>query len=574
MRTIIEPFRIRSVEPIRLTTPEHRREVLRRCRGNLFRIRAEDVVIDLLTDSGTGAMSIEQWAGLMRGDESYAGAASYDRFRSAVERITGFTNILPTHQGRAAERILFEALLGPPSSGPGRLIAANAHFDTTRANIEHSGAAAIDLLPPAALVPAAPHPFKGDIDLAALEGLLRTRGGAVAGVLLTLTCNSNGGQPVSLANARAARALCDRHAVPLILDAARFAENAWLIRQREPGQQARRPAAIARDLFDLADIVTLSAKKDGLVNIGGMLLVRDDRLFRRASSLLILTEGFVTYGGLAGRDLEAIAIGLQESLEEDYLRYRVRSIEYLGEKLLAAGVPIVQPTGGHAVYIDAAALCPQIARRQFPGQALACALYVHGGVRACEIGSVMMGDHARLELLRLAIPRRTYTQSHIDYVAEAVLEVAARAGELRGLRIVDPETGVSRTPARDRIDRPDPLRHFTASFEPADHEAGGLSDLTRQQQAHAHGSRSDLGVPPRVKHDRTSGGDGAPPVEQVGAAGVAPAGAKHAPAALRDMSSAQPGNDSSGDALRTHGLRDAASGSAPPGTTSRRPFGA
>jgi tryptophanase len=451
MKTIIEPFRIRSVEPIRLTAPEHRAAVLDRCGFNLFRVPAADVIIDLLTDSGTGAMSSEQWAAMMRGDESYAGASSYYRFHDTLEAITGFTHILPTHQGRASERILFEALLGPPPRGRGRIIAANAHFDTTRANIEHSGAEAVDLLPAEAMRPAHAAPFKGDIDLVALQRLLEERR-EVAAVLLTVTCNSNGGQPVSLANLHAARALCDRAGLPLILDAARFAENAWLIRQREAAHHSRTVRAIAREMFDTADIVMISAKKDGLVNIGGVLLVRDPALFRRAGNLLILTEGYVTYGGLAGRDLEAMAIGFNEALDEDYLRYRVRSVEYLGEKLVAGGVPIVRPTGGHAVYIDAGALCPQIARREFPGQALACALYVHGGVRACEIGSVMMGEHAATELVRLAVPRRTYTQSHLDYVAEVVLEVAARAGELRGLRITD---------------APDALRHFSATFEPA-----------------------------------------------------------------------------------------------------------
>lgn len=396
-------------------------------------------------------MSGDQWAGMMRGDESYAGAESFHRFLDVVRRLTGFQNILPTHQGRASERILFEVLLGPPPRGCGRMVLANAHFDTTRANIEHTGARAVDLLPEQATCPAHQAPFKGDIDLVALERALHDQRDAVAAVLITITCNSNGGQPVSLANMRAVRALCDRHRRPLILDAARFAENAWFIKQREPGQQHRPVRAIARDMFDLAEAVAISAKKDGLVNIGGVLLIRDDALFERASELLILTEGFVTYGGLAGRDLEAMAVGFEEVLDEDYLRYRVRSVEYLGEKLLAGSVPIVQPPGGHAIYLDAAAFCPHIPSTQYPGQALACALYEHGGVRACEIGSVMMGDNAAMELVRLAIPRRTYTQSHIDYVAETILDLASSAPLIGGLRITS---------------APRALRHFTATFEP------------------------------------------------------------------------------------------------------------
>lgn len=451
MKTILEPFRIKSVEPIRLSTPAQRRGHLLRAGFNLFRIPARHVIIDLLTDSGTGAMSSEQWAGIMRGDESYAGASSFYRFLRCVHRVTGFDNVLPTHQGRASERILFEALLGPTPEGRGKIIVNNAHFDTTRANVEHSGAQAVDLLPVESQQPAHRAPFKGDIDLAALERLLCERGEDVRAVMLTVTCNSNGGQPVSLGNIRKTRALCDRFGQPLFLDAARFAENAWFIKRREPGQQDRPVRDIVRDMFDLCDGATISAKKDGLVNIGGVLLLRDNDLFERASSLLILTEGFVTYGGLAGRDLEAMAVGFAEVLDEHYLQYRIRSTEYLGEKLIAAGVPIVQPVGGHAVYIDAAAMCPHIPRSEFPGQAVACALYEHGGVRACEIGSVMLGEHAKAELVRLAIPRRTYTQSHIDYVAEVVIEVSAQAPHMRGLRITR---------------QPKALRHFTAAFEP------------------------------------------------------------------------------------------------------------
>ena len=451
MKTIIEPFRIKSVEPIRITTAEQRRGHLLEASYNLFRIPARHVMIDLLTDSGTGAMSSEQWAGIMRGDESYAGADSYHRFLETVRDITGFDNVLPTHQGRASERILFQVLLGNPPAGRGKVVPNNAHFDTTRANIEHCGAEAIDLLTLLGRSPTEEGPFKGNLDVTALERLLTDRADDVPLVVLTVTCNTNGGQPVSLENLRAVRKLCDRFGKPLFLDAARFAENAWFIKQREQGQGARSPREIVREMFNLADGAMISAKKDGLVNIGGVLLIRDPATFNRACDLLILTEGFVTYGGLAGRDLEAMAIGFTEVLDEDYLRYRIRSVAYLGEKLLAGGVSIVRPPGGHAVYIDAAAFCPHIPPAQYPGQAVAAALYEHGGVRTCEIGSVMMGEHAPMELVRLAIPRRTYTQSHIDYVVEVVLEVYRRSKDLRGFRIVE-QSGS--------------LRHFTARFEP------------------------------------------------------------------------------------------------------------
>ena len=453
MKTIIEPFRIKSVEPIRLTNPPQRAEYLRQADYNLFRIPAAHVIIDLLTDSGTGAMSSRQWAGVMQGDESYAGASSYYRFIEVLERLTGMTNILPTHQGRASERILVEVMIGKGDAGRGRIVPNNAHFDTTRANIEHSGADAVDLLTDEGRSPMNALPFKGNMDTQRLEQLLAERGDLVPFVMMTLTCNSNGGQPVSLANLRAVRSVCDRFDKPLFLDAARFAENAWLIKSREPGQARRSVRAIVRDVFDLADGATISAKKDGLVNIGGVLLIRDDRPFRQACNLLVLTEGYVTYGGLAGRDLEAMAAGFEEVLDEDYLRYRVRSVEYLGEKLLADGISIVRPPGGHAVYIDAARMCPHIPRSQFPGQALACGLYELGGIRSCEIGSVMMAEHAVMELVRLAIPRRTYTQSHIDYVVEVACALNDRASSLRGFRI----TSNGGT-----------LRHFTARFEPVD----------------------------------------------------------------------------------------------------------
>jgi tryptophanase len=455
MKTIIEPFRIKMVEPLKLTTPQQREAILRRAHFNPFLIPAEDVLIDLLTDSGTSAMSSEQWAGMLRGDESYAGARSWYHFEAVLRELTGMPHVLPTHQGRASERILFE-LLG----GPGKVVPNNNHFDTTRANVEHSGAEAVDLVIDEGRQPRNRHPFKGNLDPAKLDGLLARVGrGRVPVVMVTVTNNSGGGQPVSLANLREVRAVCDRHGVPLFLDACRFAENAYFIKLREPGQTHRTAREIARAMFDLADGATISAKKDGLVNIGGVLLMRDHALAARANNLLILTEGFVTYGGLAGRDLEAMAQGFQEVLDEGYLQYRIRSVAYLGEHLLAAGVPIVEPPGGHAIYLDAAAFCPHIPPEQFPGQALVCALYRHAGIRAVEIGSVMFGgaDPATgaprrppMELVRLAVPRRVYTQSHVDYVVEAVAEVHQRRGDLRGLRIVE---------------APPALRHFTAKFE-------------------------------------------------------------------------------------------------------------
>lgn len=466
MKTIIEPFRIKSVEPIRMTSPEERERILREAGFNLFLVRADDVLIDLLTDSGTGAMSSEQWAGIMRGDESYAGAKSFYRFQDRITELTGFEHALPTHQGRASERILFE-LVG----GPDKIVPNNAHFDTTRANVEHSRARAVDLPIPEAADPANPHLFKGNMNVPALERLIAEVGRErIPLVMVTITNNSGGGQPVSLENLRAVRAVCDRHKLPFFLDACRFAENAFLIKCREPGMADRKVRDIVRDMFNLADGATISAKKDGLVNIGGVLLLRDEAMLHRASNLLILTEGFVTYGGLAGRDLEAMAQGFEEVVHEDYLAYRIRSVEYLGEKLAAVGFPIVQPPGGHAIYLDAAALCPHIPRDQFPGQAVVCGLYRVGGIRSVEIGSVMFGapgesanaaaapmsaavgapPKPRLELVRLAIPRRVYTQSHIDYVIEACAELHATRQKLRGLRIVS---------------QPEVLRHFTARFE-------------------------------------------------------------------------------------------------------------
>jgi tryptophanase len=452
-RTIIEPFRIHSVEPLRMTTEDQRRAALRAAGYNLFSLRSEDVLIDLLTDSGTGAMSSEQWAGIQRGDEAYAGSPSWYRFEAAVKKLFPMPHVIPTHQGRAAEKILMAAI-----GGPGKKIPNNTHFDTTRANVEATGAAAVDLVIPEGLDPALEHPFKGNMDLGRLDAFLRDNAGAVPAVFVTITNNSGGGQPVSLANLRGVRELCDRHGVPLFLDACRFAENAWFIREREEGQQGREVADIVRDIAGLADGMTMSAKKDGLANIGGWLAVRDDELAARCRNLLILTEGFPTYGGLAGRDLDAIAQGLEEVVQHDYLRYRIRSTWYLGEGLHRAGVPVMRPVGGHAVYIDARALLPHVPPLQYPGQAVAVALYEAGGIRACEIGTVMFGRHpdgsetpAALDLVRLAIPRRTYTQSHVDYVIEVCAEVAGRADELRGYRIAQ---------------EPPALRHFTARFEP------------------------------------------------------------------------------------------------------------
>ena len=451
--TIIEPFRIQSVAPIRMNTEAQRREAVKAAGYNLFGLHSDDVLIDLLTDSGTGAMSRDQWAAIQHGDESYAGSPSFDLFREAVQNLFPFAHVIPTHQGRAAEKILFTAL-----GGAGKTIPSNTHFDTTRANIEYSGAEAVDLVIDEGRDPASRHPFKGNIDTARLDDFLTRNAGRVPVVMLTVTNNSGGGQPVSLANIRETREVCRRHGVPLFLDACRFAENAWFIREREPGQQDRAVADIVREMAGLADGMTMSAKKDPMGNIGGWLALNDDDLAEQCRALLILTEGFPTYGGLAGRDLEALAQGLREVVDHDYLRYRIRSTAYLGEALAKAGIPVLQPIGGHAVYLDARALLPHIAPLQYPGQALAVALYETGGVRGCEIGTVMFGRHpdgsetpAAMELVRLAIPRRTYTQSHIDYVIEVCEEVARRAPTLRGYRIAH---------------EPRQLRHFTARFEP------------------------------------------------------------------------------------------------------------
>jgi tryptophanase len=452
-QTIIEPFRIHAVEPVRLTSREERAAAVEAAGWNLFNLHADDVLIDLLTDSGTGAMSRDQWAAMQHGDESYAGSPSWYAFLESVQALWPFKHVIPTHQGRAAEKILFTAL-----GGAGKAVPNNTHFDTTRANVEFTGAEAVDLVIPEGRDPALVHPFKGNLDITALERFLEERSGSVPVVFITITNNSGGGQPVSLRNLRAAREVCDRHGVPLFLDACRFAENAWFIKTREEGQAHRSIPDIVREMASLADGMTMSAKKDGLANIGGWLAMDDDRLAEQCRNLLILTEGFPTYGGLAGRDLEAIAQGLREVVDEDYLHYRIRSTAYLGEALDAAGVPVVLPIGGHAVYLDARALLPHIPPLEYPGQALAVALYVEGGIRGCEIGTVMFGRHpdgtetpAAMDLVRLAIPRRTYTQSHVDYVIEVVRWVAERAGALRGYRISA---------------EPPALRHFTARFEP------------------------------------------------------------------------------------------------------------
>ena len=451
-RTVIEPFRIHSVEPIHMTTPEHRLAALDRAGFNLFKIDAQDVLIDLLTDSGTGAMSRDQWAALQHGDESYAGSPSYYIFRDAVRNLFPFEHVIPTHQGRAAERILFSVL-----GGPGKVVPNNTHFDTTRANVEYTGATAVDLVIDEGRDPQADHPFKGNMNVEALRALLLERGDDVPVVLMTITNNSGGGQPVSLANLRAVKAVCDEFGKLFFLDACRFAENAWFIREREEGQHDRDVVDIVRDIASLADGMTMSAKKDPMGNIGGWLAMNDDDLAAACRELLILTEGFPTYGGLAGRDLEALAQGLKEVVDHDYLNYRIRSTAYVGEALKQIGIPVLSPIGGHAVYIDARALLPHIDPLQYPGQALAVALYEMGGVRTCEIGTVMFGQQsdgtevaAPLDLVRLAIPRRTYTQSQMDYVVEVCELVAATSEQLKGFRIAE-------APAR--------LRHFTAKFE-------------------------------------------------------------------------------------------------------------
>ena len=447
-RTIIEPFRIKSVEPIRWTTRADREKLLRAAHYNLFLLPAADVLIDLLTDSGTGAMSTHQWAAVMEGDESYAGSKSFDRFRESVQDIFGYSHVIPAHQGRAAERILFGV-----TCKKGDVIPNNTHFDTTRANVEFTGAEALDLVIPEGRDPGAFHPFKGNMDVQSLEDLIQRVGRErIPLVMLTVTNNSGGGQPVSMENIRQVSAICRRHKIPLYFDACRFAENAYFIKMREPGFESKSPKQIAQEMFAQGDGCTMSAKKDGMANIGGFLCTNDDLLAQQEKDLLILTEGYPTYGGLAGRDLEAIAVGLQEALEEDYLRYRIASTGYLGNHIAAEGVPIVQPPGGHAIYIDARAFLSHIPSEQFPGVALAAELYLAGGIRSVEIGTLMFGAAAKMDLVRLAIPRRVYTQSHIDYVVEVILEVWKNRNSIRGLNLL------YQAPF---------LRHFTARLEPA-----------------------------------------------------------------------------------------------------------
>ena len=445
--TIIEPFRIKSVEPIRWTTREQRERMLKTAYYNLFLLHADDVLIDLLTDSGTGAMSTHQWAAIMEGDESYAGSRSYDRFRDAIQGIFGYKHVIPTHQGRAAERILFGI-----ACKRGDVVPNNTHFDTTRANVEFVGAEAVDLVIAEGKQPSLKHPFKGNMDVPALEALIdRVGRSQIPLVMLTVTNNSGGGQPVSMENARQVSAVCKRHGIPLYFNACRFAENAWFIKLREPGYEGKTPKEIAQEMFALGDGCTMSAKKDGMANIGGFLCTNDDRVAEQQRDLLILTEGFTTYGGLAGRDLEAIAVGVEEALEEDYLRYRIASTAYLGTHISEAGVPIVQPPGGHAIYIDARAFLPHVPPDQFPGVALGAELYLEGGIRSVEIGTLMFAGAAKMDLVRLAMPRRVYTQSHVDYLVEVILEVWKNRKSIRGMRLTHEAQF---------------LRHFTAHLEP------------------------------------------------------------------------------------------------------------
>ena len=457
--TIIEPFRIKSVEPIRWTTRAERERFLRAANYNLFLLPSDDVLIDLLTDSGTGAMSTHQWAAIMEGDESYAGSRSFDQFRDSIEDIFGYKHVIPTHQGRAAERILFNVMCKK-----GDVVPNNTHFDTTRANVEFVGAEAVDLVIPEGRQPGIRHPFKGNMDVAALESLVERVGrNRIPLVMLTVTNNSGGGQPVSMENVKAVSAVCRRHSIPLYFDACRFAENAYFIKIREQGSENKTPKEIAREMFSYGDGCTMSAKKDGMANIGGFLCTNDDLLAQQEKNLLILTEGYPTYGGLAGRDLEAIAVGVQEALHEDYLEYRIASTAYLGNHIAEQGVPIVQPPGGHAIYIDARAFLPHIASDHFPAVALANELYLEGGIRSVEIGTLMFGSAAKMDLVRLAIPRRVYTQSHIDYVVEIILEVWKKRERIQGMTLT--------------YEAPF-LRHFTARLEPGNGSAKVREEAT------------------------------------------------------------------------------------------------
>lgn len=453
-KTIIEPFKIKSVEPIQMSTEEERIEYLKAAHFNPFLLKSDQVIIDFLTDSGTSAMSNEQWAGIMRGDESYAGAKSWERFYEAVHELTGFEYILPTHQGRAAERILYGHL-----GGKGKVFISNTHFDTTRANIEFSGATAYDIQIEEAKHHEVYHPFKGNLDCDKLDKLIIEQGAEnIGAVILTVTNNSGGGQPVSMQNAKDVAAICKKHNVLYILDCCRIAENAYFIKHREKEYENHTYKQIAQEMFSLADGCVMSAKKDALVNMGGFLAVKDQKLAEACTNLLIITEGFTTYGGLSGRDMEAIAIGLREVFDKDYLYYRIKSTEYLGNKMREKGIPVMYPIGGHAVYIDSAKLYDHIPLNQYPGQALVCELYRIGGIRCVEVGSVMFGKYdekgelipAAMELVRLAIPRRVYTQSHIDYVVEVFDELIKNKANIKGYKITK---------------EPKLLRHFTAHFE-------------------------------------------------------------------------------------------------------------
>jgi tryptophanase len=444
--TVIEPFKIKVVEPLPQPSRAEREAVIAEAGWNLFRVPARRVTFDFLTDSGTTAMSAAQWAAMMIADESYAGSRSFEALELAVRRVTGFAHVIPTHQGRAAERLLFSVLVKP-----GTLVPSNNHFDTTRANIEQLGGEAVDLVTREAADGRSRYPFKGNLDVDRLDDLCRRERARIPLGMITITNNTGGGQPVSLANLREVAAVYRRHGIPFVIDACRFAENAWMIKRREAGQGERRVYEIARSVFDLADGCLVSAKKDGMVNIGGFIALRDPAWVPHLRSLLILTEGFPTYGGMAARDMEALAVGIDEALDEGYLAYREAVARYVAERLESVGMPVVQPPGCHAVYLDAGAFLPRVAPAHFPGQALACALYLAEGIRSCEVGSVMFGRHASKELVRFAFPRRVYTQAHMDRVIEGVAEVVAERDRLRGMRIVE---------------EPPFLRHFTARFEP------------------------------------------------------------------------------------------------------------
>jgi tryptophanase len=452
MKTIIEPFRVKMVEPIRMTTVEERQQYLKDVHYNLFGLKSDDVIIDLLTDSGTSSMSAKQWAAVMSGDESYAGSPSYFRFKEAIKNLMPFKHIIPTHQGRAAEAILFSVV-----GGEGVIIPNNTHFDTTKGNVETTGAKAVDLLIPEGKDTTSLHPFKGNMDVDALDKLLSKEAEQIPVVMLTITNNAGGGQPVSMANIKATRAVCDKYNKPLFIDSCRFAENAYFIKLREDGYADKSVTDIVREMFSYADGMTMSAKKDAFANIGGWLAMNDDVWAEEASNRLILTEGFPTYGGLAGRDLEAVAQGLKEIVDEDYLAYRLTTIKYMVDALDKAGIPVVKPAGGHAVFIDARKLLPHIPPLEYPGHALAVGLYELGGIRGCEIGTVMFGmapdgteSPATLDLVRLAMPRRVYTQSQADYIIECMIELKDKAKDMKGFKITK---------------QPKAMRHFTAQFE-------------------------------------------------------------------------------------------------------------